>query len=234
VWAPDGKHIAFASAGAGLFWIRSDGGREPQLLLKDQGGATPWSFSPDGRRLAYFWRPSAKGLDIFTLPLDLTDADRPKPGKPEPFVGTPADENVPQFSPDGRWIAYHSNESGNSEIYVRAFPAGNGGKWQISSGGGLYALWSNNGRKPFYESLDNKIMVVDYAVQGDSFVAGKPVQWSDKQIFFTGTRNLDLAPDGKRFAVFMLPESEPGAKGSVHVTMLLNFFDELKRKMPLK
>ena len=73
---------------------------------------------------------------------------------------------------------------------------------------------------------------MDYTVEGGSFVPGKRRLWSDKQIFYPGTGNFDLAPDGKRFAVFTLPETAPGEKGSVHVTMLLNFFDELKRRIP--
>ncbi len=233
VWAPDGKHIAFASAGAGVLWVRSDGGGDPQTLLTDANSATPWSFSPDGRQLAYFSRPSAKGLDIGTLPLDLTDPDHPKPGKSQPFLQTPADENIPRFSPDGRWIAYRSNESGNSEIYVRPYPANSGGKWQISSGGGLYPFWSNNGRELFYETSDNEIMVLDYTVDGDSFSHGKPRMWSEVPLFYTGTSNIDLAPDGKRFVVFTLPQTPPGDKGTVHVTMLFNFFDELRRRLPL-
>ena len=75
-------------------------------------------------------------------------------------------------------------------------------------------------------------MAVDYTVDGASFVPGKPRLWSEQQLFYTGTSNLDLAPDGKRFAVFALPAAAPGAKGSVHVTMLLNFFDELRRRLP--
>jgi len=75
-------------------------------------------------------------------------------------------------------------------------------------------------------------MVVDYKANGDSFVPGKPRLWYDKPLFFPGNYNLDLAPDGKRFAIFTLPESAPGAQGPVHVTMLLNFFDELKRRIP--
>jgi serine/threonine-protein kinase len=75
-------------------------------------------------------------------------------------------------------------------------------------------------------------MVVDYTVDGASFSAGKPRLWSDKQLFYIGTANLDLAPDGKRFVVFSMPESAPREKSSVHVTMLLNFFEELKRKLP--
>ena len=74
--------------------------------------------------------------------------------------------------------------------------------------------------------------MVDYTVEGGSFVPGKPRLWSDKQLFYTGTSNLDLAPDGRRFAVFTTPEPANDAKGNVHVTMLLNFFDELKRRLP--
>jgi len=113
--------------------------------------------------------------------LDNSDPDHPIPGKPEPFLRTPFDENVPMFSPDSRWIAYRSNETGSSEIYVQSFP-GPGGKWQISNGGGLYAFWSRDGRELFYETADNHIVKVEYTVNGESFVPG------------------DLHPDGKRFA----------------------------------
>ena len=115
---------------------------------------------------------------------------------------------------------------------MRAFPAASGGRWQISAGGGLYPFWSSNGRELFYETADYRIMVIDYSVDGATFVPGKPRLWSDKQLFFAGKMNLDLAPDGKRFAVLALPETAPGEKGSVHVTMLLNFFDELRRRIP--
>jgi serine/threonine-protein kinase len=219
-------------------WTRSDGAGGPQKLLDSPNNVVPWSFSPDGRRLAYFEVNPDTGYDIWTLPLGTAD-NSPKPGKPEPFLRTPADELAPVFSPDGRWIAYRSNESGASEIYVRPAPkdaAGGalagGGKWPISSGGGLFPFWAKNGPELFYEATDNRIMVVDYTVSGDSFVPGKPRLWSEKQIFDPGRSSLDLAPDGKRFAVFPMPESTEPGKGSVHVTFLLNFLDELKRKMP--
>jgi Tol biopolymer transport system component len=234
IWAPDGKHIVFQSErGFGIAWVRSDGAGDPQQILATQNNAVPWSFSPDGRRLAYFEPNSETGYDISTLPLDTSDPDHPKAGKPELFLGTPSNENVPAFSPDGRWIAYRSDESGTNEIYVRPFRGGRGGKWQISTGGGLYPIWSNNGRELFYETADNRIMVLDYTVNGDSFVPGKPRLWSDKRIFYPGTMNLDLAPDGKRFAVLETPEAAAPEKGSVHVTFLLNFLDELRRKVPL-
>jgi len=234
IWTPDGKHIAFNSSdsGFGIWWIRSDGSGRPQQIFAGQSIVSPWSFSPDGTRLAYHQVNTETSRDIWTLPLDLSDPDHPRPGKPEPFLVTPSDENVPEFSPDGRWIAYRSDESGASEVYVRPFPAGRGGKWQISTGGGLYGMWSNNGRELFYETGDNRIMVVDYTVNGDSFVPGKPRLWSGKEIFNPGSSNLALAPDGKRFAVFPMPEAAGPEKGSVHITFLLNFLDELRRRIP--
>ena len=233
IWSPDGRHIAFQAGGSSLFWIRSDGAGQPQRLVENLGLAVAYSFSPDGRRLAYFTQSPTTGFDLWTLPLDLTDPDHPKTGKPDPFLATPADELLPRFSPDGRWIAYRSNESGMFEIYVRPFPAGSGGKWQISNGGGLYAFWSPNGRELFYVTADYRIMVVGYSVSGDSFAPGKPRLWSDKPLLGDAAQlNLDLAPDGKRFAVVIAPETAEGEQGSVHVTMLENFFDEVRRRIP--
>ena len=175
---------------------------------------------------------SKTGFDLWTLPLDLGDPDHPKPGKPEPFLQTQFNERDPMFSPDGRWIAYHSDESGRFEAYVRPFP-GPGDKWQVSTGGGTRPVWSRDGREIFFETLDNRIMVADYTAKADSFASGKPRLWSATRIRdFAGVANFDVAPDGKRLAVFPLPEAKEEEKGSVHVTFLLNFFDELRRKVP--
>jgi hypothetical protein len=124
-------------------------------------------------------------------------------------------------------------------VYVRPFRGGassGSGKWQISTAGGAYPMWSSNGRELLYESLDDRIMVSTYTAKADSFAADKPRLWSDTQILDPGAalvlRNLDLAPDGKRFAVFPRPDATGEQKGSVHVTVLLNFFDELRRRVP--
>jgi Tol biopolymer transport system component len=239
LWTPDGKNIAYQSRSGsnGIFlwtiWIlKADGTGEPVQLLQESGNTVPWEFSPDGRYLVYFETNPGTGFDLLTMLLDFSDPNHPKAGKPEVYLRTPADEMLPRISHDGRWLAYRSNESGAAEIYVRPFPNPAGGKWQISTGGGLYAVWSNNGRELFFETPDNHIMVVDYSVDGGVFVPGKPRLWSDKQLFFAGTSNMDLAPDGKHFAVLVEPEAAAGDKSSVHVTMLLNFFDELKRRIP--
>jgi serine/threonine-protein kinase len=233
VWAPDGAHIVFASRIGGvwkLFWVRSDGAEEPQKLLDSPRYIVPWAITPDGKRLAYFELAPDTLNDIWTVPLDTSDAAHPKAGKPELFLRTPANEVGPTFSPDGRWVAYRSNESGIDEIYVRPFPPGSGGKWPISTGGGLYGEWSNNGHELFYETADSRIMVVDYTVSGNAFVPSKPRLWTERRIFFPGLHNLALHPDGKRFAVFPLPEDSE-EKRPVRVTFVLNFFDELRRKV---
>ena len=238
-WAPDGKHIVFGSSAAGaaaLWWIRSDGSGEPQKLLerKNTGvGLRPQSFTPDGRRLAFDDNvTTGTGVETWTLPLDLSDPEHPKPGKPEPFLATAVRQVDATFSPDGKWMAYSSNESGADDIFVRPFP-GSGGKWRISTGGGKFPTWSRTGRELFYLSLsDGRIMVANYTVQGDSFSATKLRVWSDRQVLLPNfIRVLDLHPDGKRFAVFPRPEIEE-AKGNLHVTFLLNFSDELRHRSP--
>ena len=132
-------------------------------------------------------------------------------------------------------MAYQSDDSGKYEIYVRPFSGQGGGKWQISTGGGQLAIWSRNGRELFFESLDNHIMVVDYTAIGDSFtVVGKPRVWSDTQIggvIGGSIQNYDLDRDGRRFVVF-LRERPAAQSGPLHVTFLLNFFDELRRRVP--
>jgi serine/threonine-protein kinase len=234
-WAPDSKHIAFGTAsrsGYGLSWARSDGAGEAQRLLETPGQVVPWSFSPNGKQLAYMFFHPERQADIWTLPLDTSDPDHPKAGKPELFLGTPAQEVGPEFSPDGRWIAYRSNETGTYEVYVRPFPARPGNGWQISDGGGIYGLWSNNNRELFYETADNRIMVVEYSLDGDSFIPGKRRLWSDRRLLYAGTRNLALHPDGKHFAVFEPPKTPESERNTVHVTFLLNFFDYLRRRIP--
>jgi len=168
----------------------------------------------------------------------VSDPEHPKAGKPEVFLRTQFVEREPAFSPDGRWIAYASTESGRFEVYVRPFPGGapsGSGQWQISTGGGRSPLWSRDGPELFYKSLDNRIMVSTYTAKADSFAANKPRIWSSTEILDPGPGaqwSLDLAPDGKRFAVFPRPDATGEQKGSVHVTVLLNFFDELRRRVP--
>ncbi len=231
VWTPDGRYIAFTALGEGMSVTRSDGSGKPQPLTQTKNQQYPWSFTPDGKRLALM-ELGATGYHLWTVPLE-TDGMGLRAGKPEVFLQTQADERAPSFSPDGQWIAYRSDESGANQVYVRAFPD-KGGKWQISNSGGTLPMWSRNGHELFFETLDNHIMVAAYTVQGDSFVADKPRAWSEKQLGVgaNASRNADLAPDGKRIAALMPVETAEAQKAQNHVTFLMNFFDELRRKVP--
>ena len=166
--------------------------------------------------------------------MDASDPEHPKPGTPEVFLKTPAAEAAAAFSPDGRWMSYLSFESGRAEVYVRPFHRAAGGKWQMSTSGGSYSSWSRDGRALYYLAPeDRRIMVVEYTTPGESFAPSTPRVWSKTPVRTTLAtfHALDLAPDGQRFAV--LPSTEVAdSKGSVHATFLLNFFDELQRRLP--
>jgi len=232
LWNPDGRYIVFQAAGEGMSVIRSDGAGKPRPLTQSKIFQEAYSFTPDGKRLAFMEQASGSSFDLWTVPLESDDAGL-RAGKPEVFLQTPADERYPTFSPDGRWIAYRSDESGTSQVYVRAFPD-KGGKWQISNSGGRYPMWSRNGHELFFETLDNHIMVAAYEVKGDSFEADKPRAWSEKQIGgAVGNKNVDLAPDGKRIVATMPVETAETQKAQNQVTFLMNFFDELRRKVPV-
>jgi Tol biopolymer transport system component len=158
----------------------------------------------------------------------------PSPGsgqvrKAQPFLRTRFDESVPRFSPDGRWLAYISNESGQFEIYVQPYP-GPGGEWQISTEGGTEPAWNPNGRELFYRSGD-KMMTVDIATQ-PGLAAGKPrLLFQGRYQLTQGTSpNYDVSPDGQRF--LMLKPSETEASAPTQINVVLNWFEELKRKVP--
>jgi serine/threonine-protein kinase len=230
VWSPDGRYIV-GKTNEGMLWIRADGAGKPGSLTQSKNAQFPYSFYPDGKRLAY-QETHVNSYEVWTLPVE-SDGSGLRTGKPEPFLQTPFQERQPAFSPDGRWLAYASNESGVHQVYVRAFPD-KGSKWQISNAGGTFPEWSRNGRELFFRTLDNRIMVASYAVKGDSFVPDKPRLWSEKQLADFGplVPNYDLAPDGKRIAALMPAEAPETQKAQNHVIFLENFFDELRRRVP--
>ena len=217
LWTPDGRKIVFKGNQSRLFWQAADGSGPAEEVTKSEltSNNVPGSFSPDGQVLAFMGN-----FDLYTLPL--------KDGKPQPFLRTPSNESAPRFSPDGRFIAYVSDESGRFEVYVRPYP-GPGGKWQISTEGGTEPVWNPKGRELFYRN-GNKMMAVDVSTQG-TFSAGKP------KILFEGLYVLtprsfpdyDVSPDGQRF--LMLKANEQ-VQGAAQINVVLNWFEELKQKVP--
>jgi eukaryotic-like serine/threonine-protein kinase len=223
-WTPDGKRIAFSSNKEGplnVFWQLADGSGGLERLTTSEYLQAPNSWSPDGQLLAFMEVNPTTGVDIMVLRL----GDR----KVQPFLRTPFNETSPRFSPDGRWLAYISDESGRFEIYVQPYP-GPGGKWQISTEGGAEPVWNPNGRELFYRSGD-KMMAVEITTQ-PSFSAGK------SKVLFEGRyqptpatlTNYDVSPDGQRF--LMLKPSEQ-AQALTQINVVLNWFEELKRKVPV-
>jgi Tol biopolymer transport system component len=223
-WSPDGKRIAFQSNKEGplnVFLQLSDGTGGLERLTTSDDVQFPNSWSPDGQLLAFTDVSPTTGYDIWILSI--------KDRKAQPFLRTPFSENAPRFSPDGRWIAYVSDESGRLEIYVQPYP-GPGGKWQISTEGGNEPVWNPNGRELFYRVAD-KMMGVDIATQ-PSFAAGKPHILFERP-YATAAQsvpNYDVSPDGQRFLMLKLNEAQEAAPTQINV--VLNWFEESKQKVP--
>jgi serine/threonine-protein kinase len=235
VWTPDGRRIVFASARAdtstfNLYWQRADATGDAQRLTESTNQQYPGSWHPSGRFLAFYEQNPTTSWDLMILPMDGDDVSGWKPGKPFVFLNSPDAEQGPQFSPDGRWLAYSSFETGRSEQYVRPFP-GPGGKTQISSGGGAFANWSRTKHEIFYGTPDKHIMFAAYSVDGDALRVEKPRLWSEERyVTDRPWRPFDLHPDGERFAIG--PDVRGQARGGAtpdKVVFILNFFDELRR-----
>jgi Tol biopolymer transport system component len=177
VWSPDGKWIAFRTVRDGKFTLYqkpSSGAGDEQLLLESETIVAAQDWSPDGRFLLYYRQDPKTGFDLEALPITGEK-------KPIPVVNRPFEERGGQFSPDGRWIAYHSNESGRFEVYVQPFPEPSG-KWQVSTNGGVTPRWSRDGKEIFYIGLDGKLMAVPVRASGSVFEPDTPAVLFQTQI----------------------------------------------------
>jgi serine/threonine-protein kinase len=225
LWTPDGRRIVFSSNRAGanaLYWMAADGSAVEEALTKatTNQGATSWL--PDSTTLAFY--DVGGSYDIFTV----------KPGEsPARFSETPFEERGPAFSPDGRWLAYSSNETGQTQIYVTPYP-GPGGKIAISTGGGRSPRWSANGRELFYRNGRQMIAVV--VEHGPTFRVGTPRMLFEADYVLeadqSGAHNYDVSRDGQRFLMLAPATPAVGEEIRPRIAVVQNWGDELKRLVP--
>ena len=239
VWTPDGTGIVFAStranpAAPNLYWQRADGTGDAQRLTESMKRQRPVSWHPGGKFLAFEEFDEQGRADVMILPMTGDDQSGWKPGTPKAFMVALSSATEPMFSPDGRWLAYTSNETGRDEVYVRPFP-GPGAKSQISTSGGQFPTWSRTSHELLYAlGIGSQIMVARYSVRGDGIQAETPRMWPEGRFEPRGPwRMFDLHPDGERLG--LRPASQtPGTGKQDHVTFIFNFFDELRRLAPAK
>jgi serine/threonine-protein kinase len=174
-----------------LFWQAADGTGPVERLTESANEQNPTSFSPAGTPLVFYEVASTTARDIAVLSLE---GER----RATPLVQTPFEERDAVVSPNGHWVAYGSNESGQFEVYVRPFPEVDGGRWQVSTGGGMWPLWARSGRELFYLVLPGRMMAVPIQ-SGPTFAAGNPQVVFEGRYFTGGGRSYDVSPDGRRF-----------------------------------
>lgn len=219
-WSPDGRTIALASGSPiNLFRKAAAGGGDEQRLIQSSNIQYPTEWSHDGRFLLYMEVAAGTGNDLWILP--VTPDGKAAPGaKPRPYLRTQFNERLGRFSPDlePRWVAYQSDESGRTEIYVDAFPEARN-KVRISTGGGQFPEWSPDGRELFYLSPGLKLMQVSLKRGPDSIEPSAP-----RELFVLPTANdgycpYEIAPDGQRFLVRATPEKQAGRP----LTLIVNW-----------
>jgi serine/threonine-protein kinase len=221
IWTPDGNRVTFRrGASSNIFWQPADGSGTEERLTTSKYTQRPGSWSLDGTVLVFWENQPARRNDLWLLTLEGERGTRP-------FQQTIFNEVGGVFSPDGRYVAYSSDESGRPEVYVRPF-AGPGGKWQISSDGGGQPVWARNGQEIFYRNGD-EMMAVSIDVD-PSFRVGRPVLLFKRQFHLpaSGFAQYDVTTD-ERFVMIQDVESGP-----TQIEVVLNWFEELKARVPTR
>ena len=227
VWTPDGRRVAFSSARDGapnVYWKAANGTGAVERLSESDNRQDPYAFTPDGSQLVIREASPDQADNLRVVSLE---------GSEEPLLATEFSERNAELSPDGRFVAYESNASGQLEIYVRPFPAVEDDQWLISRGGGTQPLWSPDGSELFYLSPAGALMAVRVRTE-PGFAPDSPELVLEKSyLISTGGngRTYDISPDGERFLMIQEVESDDEAS-STELILVQNWFDELKRLVP--
>jgi serine/threonine-protein kinase len=237
-WTPDSEYVTYSrdlGGSTGVFMKRVDGAGDEVRLIEPSatplvGGQSialinPCSWSPDGKALALHSMTASGGWDLHLLRLE----EGKDPGQAEPYLATPYDEVFPEFSPDGRLVAYQSNESGGWQVYVRTYPD-TGGRWQVSVDGGQYPRWSRDGREIFFR-VGRSVVVASVDREGEGVGFGKP-----RELFEGNFLDLypfaayDVTGDGQRFLMF--PGTSSSTDDPGEVILVLDWLKELRSLVP--
>jgi serine/threonine-protein kinase len=242
LWTPDGRRVIFNSTRSGsrgiaignLYWQASDGTGAAERLIDSPNSQMPNAITPDGTKLVVR-EVTADGSDLLLLPLQ---GER----RTQPLVQTPYTERNADISPDGRWLAYESNESGEFEVYVRPFPNVNDGRWQVSTGGGTVPLWARNGREMFFMTLRGESLMAAAILESPgnaAFRSGTPIKLFDTRGYFAPTggpnqrdpgRTYDVSADG-RFLMIKDVSVRQETSAPQSITVIQNWVEELKRRV---
>jgi len=220
VFSPDGRRVAFVSARKGmgeLYWRDAQGTGEDVLLFSSGTTLLGIDWSPDGRRLLYSSLNRKTGFDLWTYSLEEKKA--------EAWLEAPGNQLYARFSPNGRWIAYATDESGHTETYVQAFPAKDGGRWQVSKDGGAQPVWRSDGKEIYYETLDGSLMAADVRTEG-TFEVDKPHLLFKAAFKSSAGTNYDVSADGQRFLVNILQEND---RSGLSTTLVINWLEALRK-----
>ena len=239
MWTSDGKRVIWTSTRGGgnpnLFWQAADGTGEAERLTVSANNQFPTSITPDGSTLLVFGASgdSKNASDLFTILL------KDPAHKAEQLLTAAGMDFDPEVSPDGKWLAYHSNISGEFQVYVRPFPNVQDGRWQISTSGGSRAAWSRSGRELFYLDREGLLTSVAIpAVPGATFGAGPPVKILNRKYYAGASllgldlRAYDVSSDGQRFLMIKESASAPRQAQEVNLVLVLNWVEDLKTRLP--
>lgn len=236
VWHRSG-FLVVGSRDAGMSWMKTDDMTDETVkddtpkvhpLTRSSNVQIPWSFTPDGTRLAYFEESASSALDLWTIRVTTSGGELSTDGTPELFLETPFIESAPSFSHDGGWLAYGWGKSGIWEVWVGRFPRDGSPPVKVSQQGGRIPRWLPGGRELLYRTDDGRLMVVAFQVKNGNFIADAPKEWTPVRLADTNLiDNFDVSGDG---VLGLVPAEKEAERDRNRATMRPRFLDEVRRR----